>query len=219
MPLDDNQYNRLQKEKCDLISSELLHQSRLSKLRLHLNINTFLGIALPILILYASTFITDPGTKKTFDIISGAIAAVMLIVSILLLVWQVPDNAEKHYHALAESSRLATEAENLQINRKIKSAEAANYFSLLVEKAETDSKVLLGNISEKERQKTYRQLLMRLDLRCETCEADPYKFKPGSCSVCGNTPNTEGAQNGPDSRSASHNDSQHTSNTGKIGSG
>ena len=50
---------------------------------------------------------------------------------------------------------------------------------------------LLKNVSESQDQEAYREALKRLQPHgqlCFKCGADPWKFEPGPCQVCGGTP-------------------------------
>lgn len=123
------------------------------------------------------------------SILSG-LALILVIVS-WKLDWQ--NRLQRHSKLLGRNLQNANEIRQLLQIQETITDESVDILLRQLTDTDEDDIDLLAEVSDKERQKAYREALKRFipsdsNSRCPLCKASPFKYKPGSCAVCGNTP-------------------------------
>jgi mobilome CxxCx(11)CxxC protein len=191
--LDSQITDTISQRKLDSLAAKHLHVKQLVKLSNRNRLVDFLAIAVPV-VYFVFRFLAK-GTRSGYyiELIWEILAALLLALTILKIVYKWQERAERHNKLLGENIALVGQADNLLSDRQTASPESARLFLVLAANSETADRELLGRPSEEDRKFAYREALKEFqsgrDTVCPQCKASPWNFVPGSCQLCGNTPN------------------------------
>lgn len=190
--LKEEVVNTIYQKRIDALSAKHLHERRLALFtRWNLMVD-FLAIAVPIL--YFPIRYLAKGTSNGIWAETGweIFAAILLVAAVAKIIWKWQDRAVQHSKLLGENITLASQAEHLLHNSKTTSSDSADWFFFVADNLEHADREALGKIQVKEKQFAYREALKEFSpgsiTFCPVCGASPWKYKPGSCQACGNTP-------------------------------
>jgi mobilome CxxCx(11)CxxC protein len=176
-------------KKVDAICARILHQERLDILRRRSKIVDALALAVPIAYM-AIRFLEKGSPAAHYVEWSWEIVAALLAISTglkMLLGWT--DVSERHSKQIGENISLITQADYL-LSKPAIDPEAALLFKMLADSHEKQDRDLLGSVDAKTKQRAYREALKKFGsgVLCPNCKSSPWKFVPGSCQMCGGTP-------------------------------
>jgi len=181
--------DKLQQTKLNAISARILHTQCKMKLERTNLIIAFLTVIVPTLFIIA--IFTSKGTsfENGVNVVSFILSVFLICVSVWSYIRNINDRIVTHKLGVKNNIYIITECDNLVKG----SAENIEWFFRYVAEMDTQDLDSLSLISETTRQTTYRQALKELipgdvTIVCSLCQASPWKYKKGSCQLCGNTP-------------------------------
>lgn len=190
--LDQARINAIQQTRMNALAAKHLHQYRISALnRLNFCVDS-LAVGVPIL--YLPVRYLAKGTSVGFFVESAweLLAAVLLVSVIIKIIGKWQDLAAQHSKLIGENISLATQAEQLLNNVSATTADGAQWFLRLADNLEKADRESIGEIKAEDRQRAYREALKEfspgITTPCPECGASPWHYQPGSCQLCGNTP-------------------------------
>jgi mobilome CxxCx(11)CxxC protein len=196
--IDAQTLSKITQKKFDSLCAKHLHVKRLSKLHGLSRLVDWLAVAVPAI--YFAIRFSAKGTEygPLAEHVWEGLAGLLIALAALKIAYGWQDRAEKHSKLLGENIALVGQADYLATDQNT-SAESARLFLVLAERSETADREALGQPAEKARQFAYREALKECqpDAVCPACNSSPWKFKIGSCQLCGNTPTpqSKGASN------------------------
>lgn len=181
--------NRILQIRTDALVAEYIYGEKLSKIGCISTAIVCLTVLVPIV--FSAAILIAKGTEyeSALNTASIALSAVLLCLSVLSLILKFDQKRESFL--IARRLNIYVSSEALKILEK-EEAELSWFYNYLAEMDSRDQENI-GNVSEKLKQQAYRHSLKKLmpgrsDTVCSICHASPFKFKAGSCQVCGNTP-------------------------------
>lgn len=181
---------RVEQIRTDALVAKSLYTKRLrvaNAFKVAINV---LIIITPILFI-AAQYLTKGSAFAGFTDTAAFIGSVLLLcLAIYTLIINLDSKIQKYVIGIKNNVYVASEALKL-INEA--SDEKLNWFYTYVAEMDTVDADILSGSTDKERQKAYRAALMQLNpgdnsVVCPICNASPFRYKKGSCQVCGNTP-------------------------------
>jgi mobilome CxxCx(11)CxxC protein len=184
--------NTVYQKRMDALATKHLHEYLLSSLsRLNLSVD-FLAIGVPILYFPICYFAKGTLSGSWIEIIWELLASILLVLALAKTIWKWQDLAVQHSKLLGENITLASQAENILTNTNRTPVSSAQWFFFVADNLEKADREVLGRIRDKDKQLAYREALKEFNpgstTVCQECGASPWKYTPGSCQVCGNTP-------------------------------
>lgn len=181
--------NRVLQIRTDALVAEYIYAEKLSKLGYISTLIVCLTVLTPIM--FSAAILVAKGTEyeSAINIASIVLSAALLSLSVLSLILKLDQKRESFL--IARRSNIYVSSEALKLLEK-DDAELSWFYNYLAEMDSRDQENI-GNATEKLKQKAYRHSLKKLmpgqsNIVCSVCLASPFKFKAGSCQVCGNTP-------------------------------
>jgi len=181
--------NRVLQVRTDALVAEYIYTKKLSTLGYMSTAIACLTIIVPIIV--SAAILVAKGTKyeDASNTTSILLSAALLSLSALSLILKLDQKRENFL--IARRSNIYVSSEALK-NLNKEDAELSWFYNYLAEMDSRDQENI-GEASTKLKQQAYRHSLKKLipgqpDTVCSICHASPYKFKPGTCQVCGNSP-------------------------------
>jgi len=187
--MDDSVIKIITQKKLDSLGAKHLHVRARKKLNRYNLAADILAIAVPVLYFVPRYLLK--GTQYGTYVEAGweCIAAVLIVLIVAKIACKWEERAQSHSKLLGENISLVRQADELLIESGL--PDTVQLFLRLAEKSETADREVIGEPSDKDKRYAYREGLKELgdsSVRCDICGASPWKFKPGSCQLCGNTP-------------------------------
>jgi len=183
--------DNLRQIKLNALSAIYLHEKRLQRLQQHNLLIEFLTIAVPVFYIIPRYLLKGTLTAPYADGFGELLAASLLILAILKVVYKWQDREIKHSVMVRRNQDIKLEVE-LLLTKKSISQEVSNQFMKRVANVDTEDGELFLDVTKEEDQAAYRYALKNLTpgitTCCMKCGADPWHFQPGTCLVCGGTP-------------------------------
>jgi mobilome CxxCx(11)CxxC protein len=181
--------SRVLQIRTDALVAEYIYTKKLGKLGyISTGINC-LTIIVPII--FSAAILIAKGTEyeNGLNIVSVMLSVALLSLSVLSLILKLDQKREDFL--IGRRSNIYVSSEALKLLEK-EDSELSWFYNYLAEMDSRDQENI-GEVSEKLKQIAYRHSLKKLmpgrsDTACSICQASPFKFKAGSCQVCGNTP-------------------------------
>lgn len=191
--MDTDFRSKVRQVKLNALSAKYRHVQARATLNRQIQNVDFLGLAVPVAYFPLRYFAKGAAYEWWVEAAWTLLAAALVVATIRRMAYRWSDRAQKHSELLGENISLVGHANSL-LHEESVSRESFRLFSLLDEKLERDDWRAVGSLSEQERQAAYRAALKELDgdpnVACALCRAPVWKFKPGACQMCGNTPST-----------------------------
>lgn len=181
--------NKVLQIRTDALVAEYIYSKRLSRLGFVSTVIVCLTILVPIL--FSSAILLAKGTKyeNLINLVSVVLSSALLGLSVLSLILKLDQKRESFL--ISRRSNIYVSSEALKLLDK-DDLDLSWFYNYLAEMDSRDQENI-GDVSENLKRKAYRHSLKKLmpgrsDTVCSICHASPFKFKTGSCQVCGNTP-------------------------------
>lgn len=189
--LDSPISETIRQKKMDCLATKHLHIWRRIQLNKYSQLVDALGLAVPAIYFAFRYLAKGTNFEKRVESIWEVLAALLLVSTILKIVYKWQEKAQEHSKLMGENISLAGQADNLLMETA--QAESAQMFLVLARKLETEDRDVLGSPSVEKKQAAYREALKEVHpgnalTVCPVCKSSPWKFVPGSCQACGNTP-------------------------------
>ncbi|WP_421314717.1 mobilome CxxCx(11)CxxC protein [Aeromonas veronii] len=173
----------------DALVAEYIYTKMLKKTGYMTIAITCLTILVPIL--FSAAILIAKGTRYegVLNTVSIVLSTVLLSLSILALILKLDQKRESYL--ISRRSNIYVSNEALKLIEK-EDTELSWFYNYLAE-IDSQDQENIGEVSDDIRKEAYRHSLKKLipgrsDTICSVCRASPFKFIPGSCQVCGNTP-------------------------------
>lgn len=190
--LDPARIREIEQKRMDALSAKHLHQWRRTVFNRLNFIVDLLALAVPAFYFPIRFLAKDTEIGPIVEVLWELLTAGLLVFAIVKQVGKWQERAEKHSRQIGENIFLAGQAEQLLISAESTSPDGAQWFLRFADSVEEIDRVALGEIKEEERKHAYREALKEFNPRekacCSECGASPWRYSPGSCQVCGNTP-------------------------------
>ena len=188
-----DQLQVVSQRKMDALSGKHLHELCLSPLRKWNYAVDALAITVPILLLVARLLAKGAAWGIYVDDVAEGLAAVLLVLAALKIIYGWQDKAIKHSRLRDENISLATQADALIRKGDTASSDSVEMFLMLVDRSEQADREALGTVGDAVKQKAYREALKEVApgstaTVCPFCGASPWRFISGTCQVCGGAP-------------------------------
>lgn len=189
--LDQRLIDNIRQQKLNALVAIYLHEQRIAKLKKKSLLVEFLSLAVPAF--YIVPRFLSKGTSLAFfiEVIGEILAATLLVLAILKLVYKWQDDEIRHSIMRRRNSDIVFEADQLLKKRNTNDAIVEQFLRRVKDIDDEDDDLLLGTTKKKE-QTAYRKALKKMEGRsaaCPVCGANLWRFKEGSCNACGGTPN------------------------------
>lgn len=182
----------IRQKKLDQLAAKHVHGRRQTRLnRWSLGVD-FVALAVPVFYFVPRLLAKGTQYEGAVEIVWELLAAILLVLVIVKMVWRWNEKGQKHSTLLGENISLVTHADRL-LNDQNASKERVDFFLELADRSEREDRELVGELKDKERQDSYREALKELEpgntqVLCPVCGASPWHFTKGTCQACGNTP-------------------------------
>ncbi len=190
MTIQDN-ITSLKQVKLEALSAIYLHEKRLYKLQKRNLLVEFLSIAVPTFYIVPRYLLKGSMMEATVDTAGELLAIALLILAIGKIVYKWQESETKHAVMARRNADIKNEAEQLLAKKTLSQELLFQFMKRVSDVDEEDREHLLG-VTHEEDQEAYRDALKKLTpgatTCCMKCGADPWRFRPGPCSVCGGTP-------------------------------
>jgi mobilome CxxCx(11)CxxC protein len=169
--------------------AEYIYSEKLFYIRILSISISVLTIIVPIFLITSLFIAKSTQYEDLINIVAVIVSSILLSLTIISLIFHIDQKRENYLIGRRSNIYVANEATKL-INKKDSKLEW--FYNYLVEMDSKDQENI-GNVSEKLKKKAYRHSLQKLfpgrnDTVCSICNASPFKYKKGSCQICGNTP-------------------------------
>jgi len=167
-----------------------IFEKRAKSLRKHIQVLTFLGIAVPAsvgaIVLKGPLSLSQSQQQIIFGI-AGLLAFLQFIITIWSVVTKWNDNLAFYLESKSSNYRLASEYKRLANSTGWSPEEFEMRYQVLEAegniRTNQDDKI---DLDEKEKRMGMRAGLREFQRPCAGCEKIPKDMKPTNCSVCGN---------------------------------
>jgi mobilome CxxCx(11)CxxC protein len=184
-----DQHEWIQQKKYDSLSAKYTYSKRLARLRSYNFAVDTLAVVVPGIYLTVRYLAKGTETAALIDGLGEVLSCILLAMVLIKLGLKWQDKADQHQRLMSDNIKIVSMADTLLIAAADDSK--MPLFQFLVQKSEEEDLAALGNISEPERQLSYRLALREaggINAKCPRCHASPWQFKKGTCQLCGNTP-------------------------------
>ena len=196
--IDNEQKIRLAQIMTTAVVEKHLYQQRLAVARWKSRAVDFLALSTPTL--YFALRFTAKGTsaQAAVEICWEFLAAVLLALTILKLVFRWDDYVASYLEQLGANTRLANQAQNLLDRAALTARQEYEHFIAEAGQLEKEDRAVLGHVFQREEQRAYREALKELDptgaARCPECGVSARApFRRGACPACGSASNQKEA--------------------------
>lgn len=181
-------------KKMDTLSAKHLHELCLEPIRKRNYLIDALAITVPILLLTARLLAKEHSWSVYIDAAADILATLLLALTVLKVIYGWQDKAIAHSRLRDENISLGTQADVLLRRGAKATSDSVEMFLQLIDRSEQADREAVGIPKTELKQRAYREALKEAELGstttiCPYCRASPWHFKPGTCEVCGNTPN------------------------------
>jgi mobilome CxxCx(11)CxxC protein len=184
---------KIDQTKLNAISAKILHRKSKWKYELINNIVLLFTIIVPLMFIIAQFVAKGTAIENTINLISFVLSITLICVSVASIIFKVNDKIVIHEMGMKNNIFIASECDNaggLSENE-------LKWFFRYVNEMDNKDISSFANISDKVRKKIYREALKELvpgchTITCPVCNSSPWKYKKGTCQLCGNTPKTKG---------------------------
>lgn len=184
--------NTIYQKRIDALATKHLHEDRLLRFTRWSLIVDFLAIGVPLMYIPIRYLAKDTSNSSWIEMGWEMLAATLLVSALAKVIWKWQDRAVQHSKLLGDNITLASQAEHLLHNSQTTPADSANWFLLVADRLELADREALGKMHKKDKQPAYREALKEFSpgsiTVCPVCGASPWRYQPGSCEACGNTP-------------------------------
>lgn len=164
-----------------------LFERRAKMYRRNLNLITFLGLAVPLVI--GITVLSFSGESEIFKVIMIPTAGVLTIFQLIFSLWALVSRwDEKNDYAISaikSNTRLEAEFNRLCNSEEVIDNEISNLRNEYNRIKQEDT---AHGVSEKEMRWAMRKALIYYKSSCATCSQKPISMEPSKCDTCGNFP-------------------------------
>jgi mobilome CxxCx(11)CxxC protein len=184
----------LRQARLDSLAAKHLYNRRIGVLRRAGTVVDLLAIAVPLLYLPVRYLTKGQPLHAPLEVGWELLGAALLVAAVVKVIYRWPDRAEEQAVARGENMRIADELQALVVS----TGGPADQVRLEVVRSRIgqqnqDDQRLLEELRPPERRRAYREALKELTpgdstVVCPICGASPWRFRPGDCDACGNTP-------------------------------
>lgn len=135
----------------------------------------------PALLLEFDETILEPLVRAAWSIS----AFVLLAATGIKMGFNWSGRAQDHSRLMGENISLVKQADDL-LTGLHSTQESIDIFLSLATRSEQQDRDSLGEVSTQDSQFAYREALKESNVDCPVCHSSPWRFRPGSCSACGN---------------------------------
>lgn len=188
---NDKLIEKLRQKKMDELGAKKLHSWRITRLNKYILLLDLLALIVPIG--YFTVRYVNKGTSPitTVELIWLFAATLLLILGIVKCVCRWQARVENHNRLMGGNINSIAHSDHLLNLYSKGNVDDTTINLFLLDTAQDIADTLaLGTVKESERQLAYREALKEFEpgSRCFECNASPWQYKPGSCQLCGNTP-------------------------------
>ena len=191
--LDSTTRARIEQERLNCLCAENLHTKALRTLDRKINFVDAAALIVPVLYFPARYWSKGTPYSRCIEIAWEFTAACLIALAIWKFVARWQEKFKNHGKLLGENIALKRQAVDL-LNDDKAIPESAHSFLALAARSEREDRELLLTIKSEDKQDAYREALKELgdaSITCPNCHSSPWKFKRGSCQMCGNIPAVE----------------------------
>ncbi len=191
--IDDTTLSTIRQKRFDSLAAKHLHVKRRTRLNWWNRLVDLLALAVPVS--YFVVRYLSKGTEWQWiaDGVWEIVAAALLVLVIIKINYRWEERAQLHSKLLGENISLVRQADGLLTGTDI--SPSVQMFLSLADRSEKEDRDALGEPRDKDQQFAYCTALKEyggITVLCPVCQSSPWKFTPGSCQLCGNTPSQSG---------------------------
>jgi mobilome CxxCx(11)CxxC protein len=182
--------NNIRQQRLNALVSVHLHENRIGKLRQRNLLIEFLSLAVPTFYVVPRFLSKGTAIAAYVEVIGEILAAILLVLSILKLVYRWGDSEIRHSIILRRNTDIILEANQLLVKDEINS-DIVEQFLRRVKDIDDEDHDLLHDSTKKEEQEAYREALKKSEGKlaiCPVCGSNLWYFKKGLCDACGGIP-------------------------------
>ncbi len=189
--LNERDLDTIRQDKFNALVAIELHRKEIRKLQQKNQLIDSLTLAVPVFYLIPRLLAKGTFLASFIDGIGEILAGILLVLAILKLTNKWQEREIRHTTMSRRNRDIFYEADRL-LKSQTASREVVEQFQRRVIDVDNEDETLLSNLKEVDRQKGYREVLKKFipgtSTPCPQCGADPWKFTPGTCQLCGGTP-------------------------------
>ena len=193
--MDAHLLKDIRQQKFNCLAAKSLHSLFLASFNRKNKVVDLLALAVPALYVPVRYIAKDTVAMTIAEALWECLAASLLVLAFLKLVYGWQDKAETHSKLLGENIAHIAQINFLVagLQNHTTTPEAARWFLMQSELDKLDAESLAG-ITTEQRQLAYREATKEIGPHevCEICGASPWNSKPGSCQTCGLKPVKKG---------------------------
>jgi mobilome CxxCx(11)CxxC protein len=181
--------SKIDQTKLNALSAKILHRRSKWKYEAINNVILVLTIIVPLLFIIALYVSKGTDYENLINIISFILSILLIVISVLSLILKVNDKITVHTLGMKNNIYIANECDNVA---NLSETEL-NWFFRYVSEMDNQDNDTFSKISKEVKMETYREALKEFSpgdvtITCPLCKSSPWKYKKGSCQLCGNTP-------------------------------
>jgi mobilome CxxCx(11)CxxC protein len=183
--------DKIQQHKLNALVAIELHKVKIRKLQRINRIVDALSVMVPACYITPRFLAKGTSLATVIDIVGEILAVILLGVVIFKLVNKWQEDEISHKNMVQKNSETVFNADQL-LDSPTATSEVVAQFLRRVKEVDDEDKALLLETQNIDKQKAYREALKTFrasrSTPCPSCGADPWKYTPGTCQVCGGTP-------------------------------
>lgn len=181
---------RIAQIRTDALVAKFVYMRRLNKANLVKIIVTALTIITPILFIATQSLTKNSAAESATNIAAFIGSVLLLCLAIYTLIINLDSKIQEYVIGKKNNIDVASEASKL-INES--DEEKLSWFYKYIAQMDSIDTGSLSDAKNEEKQDAYREALKQLypgdnSVICPICGASPFRYKPGNCQTCGNTP-------------------------------
>jgi mobilome CxxCx(11)CxxC protein len=193
MALTPAKIDEIKQAKMNALCARTLHDRRRAKYKPLIRLVDFLTLGIPGFYIVARLLAKGTGYADAVEIGWEFLAAALILLGFWKLVRGWGDQIERHRLYAARNYDMVVTADSLIARAATLSNENAEWFLKRVADLDAEDSDVLGTVSKAEKQEAVRDALQQFTPAtaatvCPNCGANPWRFVPGSCQMCGGTP-------------------------------
>jgi mobilome CxxCx(11)CxxC protein len=185
----------IMKEKFDCLCAKHAYLIERRRVNLGNTVVEILGLSVPILYAPMRLLAKNTSLQAFVEASWTTLAALLLVLTIVKMRLRWQDRAQSSSRYIGENLLLIADADRLLRDPTQITQQSADAFLALANKARRDDTDVLGKPGKSTGREAYRAALKEMDgapdTICPVCKSSPYRYKKGTCDVCGNTPQDE----------------------------
>lgn len=175
------------------LSAQHIYTKKLKKIDNASIIINILTIITPIFILASLLIFKGGNYEDISNNVSIFLSAILLSLSILALIMKIED--KKVNYSIGRRSNISVAEKALKNLNE--SDDNLEWFYTYISEMDSKDSENIGTVDKKLSQEAMRAALKQQhpgenNTVCSICGSSPFKYKPGSCDSCGNTPSITG---------------------------